>query len=310
MDAVNRKSANPIRIESRWMVLIAAALLCQACGGGSAVADNKPPIASAKIDGEAVLQAVTRFDTTGSSDADGSIASKQWEYGDGSTGTGDSHSYTAVGTYSARLTVTDNQGAQSQSTVSVTVAKCSADGLSLAAISPQHSVVCMQTTLGELVLELFPAQAPITVGNFLKYVDDGFYVGTLVHRVIAGFVAQGGGFTSGMVAKQAAYSPIALESNNGLSNSIYTLAMARTSVPASATSQFFVNLVDNSACLNRGTFTCDATGNGYAVFGQLLATTSRQAIVDAIAGVATTTVGGNANVPVTEIVVRSAVRVP
>lgn len=299
--------------------LSAAALLVAACGGGggssgSGSLPNRAPTVSVKLAGEAVLQAATVFDTSGTADPDGSIASRSWAYGDGSTGTADSHIYTATGTYTATLTVSDNLGATSSQSLSVTVAKCSADGLSLAVNSPQHAAVCLQTSLGELVIELFPAQAPITVANFLAYVDAGFYDGTLVHRVVPGFVFQAGGYGSGLVAK-ATQAPIALESANGLSNSQYTLAMARTGAPNSATSQFFVNAVDNSLCLNRGS-TCPGTDpNGYAVFGQLLATQQRQAVVDAILAVATTTKTDSnnlrlTNVPASELVIRSAVRVP
>lgn len=292
-----------------------AALALTACGGGgggsgSGTLPNQAPTASAKLVGEAVLQATTTFDSSASADADGSIAAKSWDYGDGTTGTADTHTYTAAGSYTATLTVTDNLGATGKATVAVTVAKCSADGLTLAAGSPQHAVVCMQTSRGELVIELFPTQAPVTVANFLKYVDDGFYAGTLIHRVTkvatSGIaVAQGGGYTTGLNAKTATYGPIVLESANGLSNVAYTLAMARTSVANSATSQFFINLVDDSVQLNRGTTAPGWDPNGYAVFGQLLATTQRQTTLDAI--IATALVS---DTPSPEVVIRSAVRVP
>ena len=146
------------------------------------------------------------------------------------------------------------------------------------------------------------SRAPITVANFLKYVDDGYFKGTIFHRVIAGFVAQGGGFLPGPVAKTATYAPIALESNNGLKNWQYTLAMARTNVAASATSQFFINLVDNHALDYSATV---AGANGYAVFGQVISGT---AVVDAIGAVATATTGGFADVPVQDVLIRSVVR--
>lgn len=288
-------------------------LLTAGCGGGgggsaSPAQTNQPPVAAAKLTGEAVLQATTRFDTTGTADPDGSIASRSWNYGDGQTGSSDSHVYASAGSYTATLTVQDNAGASASVQVPVTVAKCSADGLALAAGSPQRATVCMQTNQGELVLELFPAQAPVTVANFLAYVDAGFYNGTLFHRAEPGFVIQGGGYTSGMVAKAASQPAIALESANGLPNSRYTLAMARTNVPDSATSQFFVNLANNTA-LNYNA----ALGqpNGYAVFGQLLLTSGTDAVLAAIESAPTTSVGGIriVNAP-NEVVIRSAVRVP
>ena len=107
---------------------------------------------------------------------------------------------------------------------------------------PQVTLATSQSTV---VLELNPAQAPVTVNNFLAYVNDGFYTGTLFHRVIPNFMIQGGGYTSGLVARRTPYGPILLESNNGLSNLRGTVAMARTSVANSATSQFFINHVDN-----------------------------------------------------------------
>jgi peptidyl-prolyl cis-trans isomerase A (cyclophilin A) len=145
---------------------------------------------------------------------------------------------------------------------------CSTAGVA-ASNASTFNTVCMLTTQGEIVVELYAAQSPITVANFLKYVTAGRYDNTLYHRVVAGFVIQGGGYTT-TGAGVATYAPIALESNNGLSNIRGTIAMARTSDPNSATSQFFVNTVDNSACLDRGKTVCDATGNGYAVFGKVI----------------------------------------
>ncbi|MDT7837876.1 peptidylprolyl isomerase [Aquabacterium sp. OR-4] len=287
-------------------------LLLAGCGGGGGSATpaqtNQPPVAAAKVAGEAVLQATTRFDTAGTADPDGNIASRSWNYGDGQTGSTDSHIYASAGSYTATLTVQDNAGASASVQVPVNVAKCSADGLALAAGSPQRATVCMQTNQGELVLELFPAQAPVTVANFLAYVDAGFYNGTLFHRAEPGFVIQGGGYTSGMVVKTATQAAIALESANGLPNNRYTVAMARTSVPDSATSQFFVNLADNAA-LNFNA----ALGqlNGYAVFGQLLLTSGTDAVLAAIETAPATNVGGLRVInAANEVEIRSAIRVP
>ncbi len=140
---------------------------------------------------------------------------------------------------------------------------CSANGIAAAATSTQAAVVCMLTSSGEMVFELFQGDAPVTVQNFLNYVGTGFYGNTLVHRVDRDFVIQGGGFTSGMVAK-AAQAPIQLEDNNGRSNLRGTIAMARTNEPNSATSQWFVNAANNTF------LDYTPTARGYAVFGRLI----------------------------------------
>ena len=167
----------------------------------------------------------------------------------------------------------------------------------LTAPAPQ---VTLKTTLGDVVMELDSVAAPITVKNFLSYVDQNpsFYKDTLFHRVIAGFVAQGGGFTTGMVQKTGLSPAIALESQNGLQNVRGSVAMARTSAADSATSQFFVNLVDN-AFLNYSS----PSSPGYAVFGKVI---SGMNVIDSMATQPTQTVGSNQNVPVTDITITSA----
>lgn len=151
---------------------------------------------------------------------------------------------------------------------------CSTAGLAASAQSAWPTV-CMLTSSGEMVFELYDRPyAPLTVANFLRYVADGYYAGTLIHRVDRDFVIQGGGYTSGHVPKPVPYAPIPLESNNGLSNLRGTLAMARRSEPDSATSQFFVNVVDNRALDYQS-----AAQPGYAVFGRLI---SGLATLDAI----------------------------
>ncbi len=124
-------------------------------------------------------------------------------------------------------------------------------------------VVVFETTSGEIVIELYPKKAPITVENFLKYVDDGFYNGTIFHRVVPGFVVQGGGMTFDF-QKKPTRDPIKNESTNGLKNLQGTLSMARTNIVDSATSQFFINLVDNAFLDPRG------NNAGYAVFGKVV----------------------------------------
>ncbi len=158
--------------------------------------------------------------------------------------------------------------------------------------------VTIATTQGTVVMELNPDKAPITVNNFLAYTGDGFFAGTLFHRVISGFMIQGGGLTSGLAAKATTYPAIVLESNNGLANLRGTVAMARTAAANSATSQFFINHVNN-AFLNYAS----ANSPGYAVFGTVV---SGMDVVDRIAALPTRTVLPYENVPQTEVVITSA----
>jgi cyclophilin family peptidyl-prolyl cis-trans isomerase len=151
----------------------------------------------------------------------------------------------------------------------------------------------MTTSLGNVILELHPTYAPLSVDNFLKYVNSDFYTGTIFHRVIPNFVVQAGGFTSGLAPMKPSFGPITLESNNGLKNLKGTLAMARTSDPNSATSQFYVNLVDNTSL----DFVSSANP-GYAVFGKVL---QGMDVVDAIAAEPTGVVGGMSDVPLADI---------
>jgi len=145
--------------------------------------------------------------------------------------------------------------------------------LKTAAFSVPKPQVRMTTNLGTLLIELEPAKAPVTVKNFLGYVQEGYYVNTVFHRIINTFMAQGGGFTFGMnyTAKPPTRAPIVLErtTSTGLSNTAKTIAMARTTAPDSATSQFFINLVDNAFLNAQGS----SDGNGYAVFGTVITTT-------------------------------------
>ena len=160
----------------------------------------------------------------------------------------------------------------------------------------------LQTTHGVIRAELDDEKAPQTVANFLAYVKAGHYDGTVFHRVIPGFMIQGGGFESGMRQKPT-QAPVANEADNGLRNDKYTLAMARTSVPDSATSQFFINAKDNDF-LNFKSKT--PQGWGYAVFGKVVSGTE---VVDAIERVATGRRGGHDDVPVEDVVITRAVEV-
>ena len=157
--------------------------------------------------------------------------------------------------------------------------------------------VKLATSMGDIVVQLDPAKAPKTVENFLQYVKDKHYDGTVFHRVIDGFMIQGGGFTADMVQKPTR-APIPLEAKNGLKNDKYTIAMARTANPNSATSQFFIN-VANNAMLNAP----QPDGHGYAVFGKVVSGTE---VVDKIKAVATGNKGGHQNVPTTPVIIQSA----
>ena len=158
----------------------------------------------------------------------------------------------------------------------------------------------IETSKGTITLELNAEKAPATVANFVEYAKSGFYDGTIFHRVIDGFMIQGGGFTRDMNQKETR-APIRIESMNGLSNARGTIAMARTMDPNSATSQFFINLVDNDFL----DFTAPTTqGYGYAVFG---AVTDGLEVVDAIAKVRTGSVGPYENVPEDAVVIKKVI---
>ena len=161
--------------------------------------------------------------------------------------------------------------------------------------------VTLSTSKGDIVVELYPDKAPQTVKNFLAYVNEKFYDGTIFHRVIPGFMIQGGGFTADMNQK-ATHAPVKNEAGNGLSNARGTIAMARTSDPDSATAQFFINLKDNTF-LDRAEA---QDGWGYTVFGKVV---SGMDAVDAIAKVATGTKAGMSDVPRETVSITSAKQV-
>lgn len=168
----------------------------------------------------------------------------------------------------------------------------------LALADADHPHVEIQTSQGNIELELDATAAPRTVENFLRYVDEGFYQGTVFHRVIDGFMVQGGGMTADMTTKKT-HDPIALE-ESGLKNTRGTIAMARTGQPDSATSQFFINLVDNQALDYRNLYE-----PGYTVFGHVV---SGMKVVDAIAAVPTTRKGPHADVSREPITIKGARR--
>jgi peptidyl-prolyl cis-trans isomerase B (cyclophilin B) len=162
-------------------------------------------------------------------------------------------------------------------------------------------VVTLHTNFGDITLELDAEKAPITTANFLQYVDNGFYDGTIFHRVINGFMIQGGGFDTNMNQKDT-LDEIKNEADNGLINDIYTIAMARTSAPHSASSQFFINVASNDFLNHTAP---SGSGWGYCVFGKV---TAGKEVVDKIKKVATTSRKGHQDVPVDPVIIEKATR--
>lgn len=176
------------------------------------------------------------------------------------------------------------------------VAKVDEDQIEQYESNPQ---VILDTSMGSIVIELYHDKAPISVANFLNYLDSGFYNGTIFHRVIPGFMIQGGGFTEDMDEKRTG-SPIKNEAGNGLPNLRGTIAMARTSVVDSATSQFFINTVDNFFLNHQNK---SPEGYGYSVFGKVI---EGMDVVDAIQNVPTGTYGYFEDVPLEPVVIKRA----
>ncbi|MFZ3285800.1 MAG: peptidylprolyl isomerase [Telluria sp.] len=169
--------------------------------------------------------------------------------------------------------------------------------LTSAVLAAELPKVSLKTSMGEIVLELDQEKAPKTVANFLQYVKTGHYKGTIFHRVIDGFMIQGGGYDVNMVEKRTG-KPVSNEASNGLRNVSYSVAMARTADPHSATAQFFINVADNAALDYPG-----RDGFGYTVFGKVV---QGKEVVDKIKGVVVDDVRGHQNVPVVPIVIQSA----
>jgi cyclophilin family peptidyl-prolyl cis-trans isomerase len=161
-------------------------------------------------------------------------------------------------------------------------------------------LVLLETSMGDIKLELFPEEAPITVANFLTYIREGHYDGLIFHRVIGDFMIQGGGFTEGMKVRGTKHPPIRNEAGNGLRNEKGTVAMARTAVVDSATAQFFINTVNNEFLNHRGESPQEF---GYAVFGKVL---EGMDVVNQIQRVHTGLVGGYDDVPKTPVIIRKA----
>ncbi len=167
------------------------------------------------------------------------------------------------------------------------------------AASDDKPRVLMETNMGNFILELDAKAAPITVENFLQYVNDGFYERTIFHRVMKNFMIQGGGFYEGMQKKETR-APIKNEADNGLKNLRGTIAMARTPIPHSATAQFFINVKDNFRLNHVARNTKDW---GYAVFGKVV---EGMDTIDKIRAVRTTTVGGYGDVPIKSVIIKKA----
>lgn len=161
-------------------------------------------------------------------------------------------------------------------------------------------MVILKTNYGDITVELDFDKAPKTAENFAQYVKDGFYDGTIFHRVIDNFMIQGGGFEAGMKQKETRDN-IENEADNGLTNDVGTLAMARTMDPHSASAQFFINIKDNDFLNHKSK---DSQGWGYAVFGKV---TAGMDVVDKIRGVATTMTGGHQDVPAADVMINEAV---
>ena len=167
------------------------------------------------------------------------------------------------------------------------------------ATAQENPVVVLQTNHGSITIELLQTEAPVSVGNFLAYVNDGFYENTVFHRVIQQFMIQGGGMTADLAAKRTR-PPIQNEARNGVTNARGTVAMARTNIVDSATAQFFINTADNARSLDHSGL--DPAGYGYAVFGRV---TEGMDVVDSIAAVQTQSQGPYDDVPTESVVIQS-----
>lgn len=270
------------------LALIGSTILLSACGGDSTTSSPEAKVSVSEVSTDQLVYRKTSVITVKGQNLNlginlshqGCLRITELS---GSTATQKVFSCKLVGVGAVPLLITDGKN-NSLYASTITIPLTS---------NPQ---VTMSTSLGNIVLELNPAKAPVTVDNFLNYVESGFYVNKIFHRVIKNFMIQGGGLTSDLVTATT-QAPIKLEAGNGLSNLRGSIAMARTTVPDSATSQFFINTVDNK--------TLDTLEGGYAVFGTVL---SGLDIVDKIQVVPTTTRSGFADVPVNNIFITSMIQ--
>ena len=273
----------------RLSLLALCALSCflAACGSGSTSSTANKVSVSAVTSDQLLYRKITNFTVTGQNLDLGinitNLGCLRITEVAGGTATRRVFSCKIVGVGTFPMTVTAGDGSN-LNTTNFTIPLTN---------QPQ---VTMVTSLGTIVMELNPARAPVSVDNFLNYVESSFYVNTIFHRVESNFVIQGGGFTSSLT-QPATMPAIRLEAGNGLSNLRGTVAMARTNVLDSATSQFFVNVVDNAAL--------DTSNGGFAVFGRVVQGLD---VVDRIRAVPVSTQGGLTNVPVTPITINSVVQ--
>jgi cyclophilin family peptidyl-prolyl cis-trans isomerase len=274
--------------------------LLTACGGGGGATENR--VAS--------VSAVTA-DTPPSYDnlATFSVSGANLDLGVTASATGCTGPAVVAGGTATAIKVTCTPSRDGEITLSLSTNTGTL--LKSTAFSVPKPQVRMTTSAGNLLIELEPAKAPITVKNFLSYVQDGFYVNTVFHRIISTFMAQGGGFNFGTTytAKPATRPAIVLEKTTatGLSNTAKTIAMARTAAPDSATSQFFINLVDNAFLNAQGS----ADGNGYAVFGTVVSTTdvNSDATLTALKAVQVVSNGSEVSLPLSPPVITAVARV-
>lgn len=253
---------HPLARRLPLLAIAAAAVgLLAACGGGGGAAPSRTAAVSAiTADAPPAYDTLATFTVAGT-DLDAGLTASAT----GCTGPALLSGGTSA---SVKLTCTPSRDGD----ISVSVSSTGGTLLKSTSFAVPKPQVRMTTSVGALLIELEPAKAPVTVKNFLAYVQDGFYANTVFHRIISTFMAQGGGFTFGTTyaAKAPTRAAIALErtSTTGLSNTARTIAMARTAAPDSATSQFFINLVDNPFLNAQGS----SDGNGYAVFGTVITT--------------------------------------
>ncbi len=277
-------------------VVFGVAAGCGTSGGESTGTFNTAPVANAGIYNSVVTDTVVTLDGSASRDVNGDQLGYSWALTSKPTGSSATLLNSTVakpsfipdlaGTYAFSLIVNDGKTNSAVANAVIEAVK----------------VVSMVTSMGTITIELNGQKSPITTQNFLDYVNSGFYSNTIFHRVVPGFMIQGGGFTSDLVQK-VTNAPIKNEAANGLKNLRGTVSMARTQVVDSATSQFFINVVDN-AFLDYTNST--SAGYGYAVFGNVV---EGMEIVDMIAAV-TTGVDSMTGVPITPIVINSVSALP
>jgi peptidyl-prolyl cis-trans isomerase A (cyclophilin A) len=254
---------HPLRSDHRLALLAVAAALASllaACGGGGSSSPRTAAVSTLTADAPPAYDTLATFTVAGT-DLDAGVTA---------SATGCAAPGVLSGGTSSTVKVSCTPSRDGDITLSISTPGGAL--LKSASFTVPKPQVRMTTSVGSLLIELEPAKAPVTVQNFLAYVKDGYYVNTVFHRIVSTFVAQGGGFTFGTTysAKATTRTAIALErtSTTGLSNTAKTVAMARTSAPDSATSQFFINLVDNPFLNAQGS----SDGNGYAVFGTVITT--------------------------------------